>query len=722
MNLSIAKTLRSAMPLALLLLAACGGGGGSGGGAAAPAGGTAIPVMGGAVQGTALSLASASATPSVSTLAGSRPGADGTGAFANFSSPGSVVSDGTNLYVADSNNNTIRQIVIATGAVSTLAGQTGQWGSADGTGAAATFSYPAGITLAGGNLYVSDMYNMKIRQIVIATGVTTTLAGSTSGCYWCGATDGTGTGATFYYPTGITTDGTNLYVTDSNNRKIRQIVIATGVVSTLAGNGGYGATDGTGTAATFNWPTGITTDGVNLYVADQNNQKIRQIVISSGVVSTLAGSGNQGSADGTGAAATFYYPKDITTDGTNLYVADSDNNKIRKIVIATGVVSSFTGVADTQGVYGAADGAGSSAMFSNPQGITLSGGNLYVADSGNNTIRQISIATQTVSTVAGAAAGADGTGAAARLQYPGHTTTDGTNLYVADTDDYTIRKIVIATGAVTTLAGKAGEWGFVDGTGADARFGYVTGITTDGTSLYLTDADNYTIRKIVIATGAVTTLAGSGSWGSRDGTGAEALFAYPVGITTDGTNLYVTDADNYNIRKIVIATRVVTTLAGSVNSWGSADGTGTAASFAYPTGITTDGTNLYVTDADNNKIRKIAIATGVVTSFTGTADNWMNSGADDGAGSSATFSYPQGITTDGTNLYVADSQNNKIRKVVIATGEVSSVTGAANTYVSSGNTDGAATGASFDYPYGITTDGTSLFVSDDNNSTIRKIQ
>jgi sugar lactone lactonase YvrE len=688
----MAKILHSALPLASLLLAACGGAGGGGSGAA-------IPLMGGAVQSTALSLASASATPAVSTLAGALLGADGTGGMASFNNPGNVVSDGTNLYVADSGNNTIRQVVIATGATTTLAGTAGMQGNADGTGAAATFAYPTGITTDNTNLYVADRNNGKIRQIVIATGVVTTLAGSYN-CNWWDA-------ASFCYPSGITTDGTNLYVSDTNNHSIRKIVIATAVVTTFA-TGIY-------------YPQGITTDGTNLYVAQPYNRRILQIAISSGVVTTLAG-GNYGATDGAGTAATFYSPYGITTDGTNLYVADSNNNKIRKIVIATGVVSSFTGIANTQMASGAADGAGSSATFNSPQGITSSGGNLYVADSGNNTIRQIAIATQEVSTLAGAAPGADGTGAAARFNYPGHTTTDGTNLYVADSSDYTIRKIVIATGAVTTLAGKSGEWGFVDGTGADARFGYPVDITTDGTNLYVTDTDNYTIRKIVIATGAVTSLAGSGNSGNRDGTGAQALFQSPVDITTDGTNLYVTDDSNNNIRKIVIATRVVTTLAGSVNSRGSADGTGTAALFSNPSGITTDGTNLYVADSNNNKIRKIVIATGVVTSFTGVADTQMGSAAVDGAAVDATFSYPQGITTDGTNLYVADSNNNKIRKIVIATGEVSSVTGAANAYVSAGRTDGAAVDASFDYPYGITTDGTSLYVSDDNNSTIRKIQ
>jgi hypothetical protein len=148
-----------------------------------------------------------------------------------------------------------------------------------------------------------------------------------------GAADGTGTAATFNQPNSITTDGTNLYVADMNNHKVRKIVISSGVVTTLAGSGVSGAADGTGTAATFNQPFGITTDGTNVYVADMNNHKVRKIVISSGVVTTLAGSGASGAADGTGTAATFSFPAGVTTDGTNVYVADMNNHKVRKIVI-----------------------------------------------------------------------------------------------------------------------------------------------------------------------------------------------------------------------------------------------------------------------------------------------------------------------------------------------------------------------------------------------------
>jgi hypothetical protein len=328
-------------------------------------------------------------------------------------------------------------------------------------------------------------------------------------------------------------------------------------------------------------------------------------VIPTRVVTTFAGTtDSSGSADGIGSASRFYSPRGITTDGTNLYVADTNNHTIRKIVILTGAVTTIAG---TAGLPGSADGTGSAARFYNPFGITTDGTNLYVADTNNDTIRQIVISTGDVTTLAGTAGlpgSVDGTGAAARITSPVGITTDGTCLYV--TSNNAVRQIVISTGVVTTLAGTAGSFGSTDGTGTAARFNYPEGITTDGTNLYVADSGNQTIRQIVISTGAVTTFAGTaGSSGSANGTGAAAKFWGPFGVTSDGTNLYVADRNNHTVRKIVISTRAVTTLVGAAGSNGAADGTGTLAKFNYPQSITTDGVSLYVADTDNNTIRKV---------------------------------------------------------------------------------------------------------------------
>ena len=298
------------------------------------------------------------------------------------------------------------------------------------------------------------------------------------------------------------------------------------------------------------------------------------------------------------------------------------------------------------------------------------------------------------------------TGTNAQFNVPQGITTDGTNLYVTDYNNHTIRKIVISTGVTTTFAGAGG-----------GIFYYPTGITTDGTNLYVADRNNHRIRKIVISSGAVTTFAGS-SAGTADGTGTDAQFNKPQGITTDGTNLYTVSWVNNTVRKIVISTGVVTTLAGTVgSSSASADGTGDNAVFNWPFGITTDGTNLYVAEASGRKIRKVVISSGVVTTFAGSPSGSDAGGSTDASDTSARFSNPEAITSDGTNLYVADTMNHRIRKIVISNREVTTLAGSG-----SGNTDATGTSARFSRPIGITTDGTNLYVTDWLNHKIRKIE
>ena len=226
-------------------------------------------------------------------------------------------------------------------------------------------------------------------------------------------------------------------------------------------------------------------------------------------------------------------------------------------------------------------------------------------------------------------------------------------MYVADWLNQTISKVVVATGDTTTLAGSAGVVGAANGVGAVARFRSPNHITTDGVNLYLTDSENNTIRKIVISSGEVSTVAGTaGVIGAADGIGSAATFNYPNGIATDGHNLYITESNNHTIRKIVISTGAVTTLAGKIGVKGSTDGIGDNSSFSFPDGITTDGKNLYVSDAGNHEIRKIVISTGVVTTLAGSSISiW------------STFGEPWGITTDGSSIYFVDHNLNFIRKI-----------------------------------------------------------
>ncbi|HEX3481921.1 MAG TPA: NHL repeat-containing protein [Kofleriaceae bacterium] len=600
---------------------------------------------------------------------------DGTGAAAHFHSPDGVAVDSAgNVYVADRFNSTIRKVTAA-GVVTTLAGTAGVVGSRDFVGAGAAFARPQGVAVdPTGNVYVADTDNATIRKIT-AAGVVTTLAGTAG---MLGSADGRGAGAAFNVPRSVAADSAgNVYVADAGNHTIRKVTAA-GVVTTLAGTAGMlGSADGTGAAAHFNAPSGVAVDSAgNVYVADAGNHTIRKVT-PAGAATTLAGTaGMSGKADGTGAVARFLNPEGVAVDSSgNVYVADG-NATIRKIT-AAGVVTTLAG---TAGMPGSADGTGAAARFSEPSGVAVdSAGNVYVADSGNDAIRKITAAGAATTTLTGAAdmvGSADGAGSAARFRGPSGVAVDGAgNAYVADQINDTIRKVTTA-GDVTTLAGVAGPGtGSADGTGAAARFAFPAGVAIDGAgNVYVADRLNATIRKVTPA-GVVTTLAGTaGMVGSADGTGAAARFSDPSGVAVDSaSNVYVADRSNHTIRKVTAA-GVVTTVAGTAGISGNADGTGAAAGFYFPMGVAVDRAgNLYVTDTSNETIRKITPA-GVVKTLAGAVGV---PGSSDGAGAGALFNLPTGVAVDDAgNVYVTDSSNATIRKVTPA-GVTTTVAGVA---------------------------------------------
>lgn len=632
----------------------------------------------------------------VSTIAGAIPGADGIGASADFGHSGLAMVDGQ-LYLADAEHGTIRKIDMATRQVTTFAGSTGIKGDTDGIGAAARFYSPAGIATDGKNLFVSDARRYTIRKIEIATATVTTLAGKAGES---ASLDGVGSASRFLSPSKIACDGTFLYVLDGS---IRKISIATGEVSTLnlINQGNEDAVLWGAAAITF--------DSGNLYVAEESGA-IRKIVIASGAISTFAGSRTiRDSVDGAASDARFDHLSGITSDGTSLYVTEGWNSTIRKIMLDTGEVSTLAGKLDARRCV---DGVGLEAEFYAPGDIVTDGSNLYVSD--NRSIRKINLSSSEVSTIAGADQSADGIGNAARFEEPNSIATDGANLFIFDSASYTIRKMDIASGQVTTLAGHDEQSGILDDIGLAARFWGHGGITSDGANLFVSDRVH--IHKFVVATGEISTLAGGISLSAEiDGAGSEARLSFPAGIVSDGTHLFVADSGHHVIRKIVIATGVVTTLAGKAGEEGANDGSASEARFSNPKGLSTDGCYLYVVDSGNFTLRKIEIASGQVSTLAGLAGQ---GGFADGIGQAARFWFPEGISKDGTYLYVTDSWNNSIRKVAIATGAVSTLAGSSGEY---GNIDGSAAQARFYHPTGIVYHKKNLYVADLYNHSIRKI-
>jgi sugar lactone lactonase YvrE len=642
---------------------------------------------------------------------------DGAGANARFYEPTAVAVDGYGtIYVADTQNHTIRRIdagnlaAANAGYVSTLAGMAGVSGAVDGAGSAARFNSPEGVavTPSGGALYVADTGNHTVRKAFPLSSdlePTITVAGAAGEA---GSADGIGTAARFNRPCAVAVDAAgNVYVADGGNRTIRKITPG-GLVTTLAGLAGAdGDADGTGSAARFSELQGLAADPWgNLYATDdvfsyygrlrritpagevttvQNNAILYPQGVAADAVGNLYLSDSlrilRLTSDGqattlstlptlalTSAPRWVAPPDGIAVDALgNVVVADTEFSSIRR-VSPGGVMTTIAGA--SQPPYGAADGPALSARFHTPVGVGVdAAGNVFVADSVNNTIRRISTGgvVTTLAGLAGTSGSADGVGSVARFSDPEGLAVDAQGrVYVTDLGNWTVRRIA-PDGVVTTLAGLAGVFDAADGTGSEARFEYPTAIAVDGAGTAYV-ADVYAVRKIS-PTGAVTTLAGVASaWGFEDGTGSAARFDRLEGIAVDAPgNVYVTDEGAHTIRKISPA-GVVTTLAGMARVGGDTDGTGTAASFLAPGGLAVDaGGTLYVADVVNATIRKVT-PQGVVATLAGLT---QSIGSADGVGSIARFNMPGGVAIDNAGrLLVADSGNHTIRVGTVATAPV----------------------------------------------------
>lgn len=601
----------------------------------------------------------------VSTLAGSpgvQGGADGTNDSAQFYSPvGIAVDSPGNLYVGDCYNYVVRKLTRdgTNWAVTTIAGKTRTSGNVDGTNSAARFSFVYGVAVdANGNVYVADGNN-SIRKItpmgtnwVVTTiaklgvypdGLTidpqgnlyetdrshTVLKISPVGTNWVvsvlagaayssGSGDGTNGNARFMYPAGLWADGQgHVLVADSNNHTLRYLTQdgTNWIVTTIGGLAGtFGDVNGTNTATRFYYPKDIAvgTDGT-FYITDDLNYCIRSLRLdgTNWIVGTIAGSGGPGSADGTNNQARFNQPWAVTIGNGDLYVADKNNNVVRKLTRdgTNWVVSSIAGKAGSPGFV---NGTNSIARFSSPEGIAAdAGGNLYVADAVNGSIRKISPqdTNWVVSTVSSG------------FSNPGGVAVDSfTNIYVSDTGNHRICQLSPngANWALTTLAGRSGYSGYLDGTNGDARFDWPRGIALDGAgNLFVGEDINKVVRKITpMGTNwVVTTIAGTyGYLGGDDGTNGDAHFDGPYGFSVNRAGaIFVTDYLNDTIRKITpVGTNwVVTTLGGKAavigqsDFIGTADGTNSEARFNLPTGIAVDANDhIFVTDSSNNTIRE----------------------------------------------------------------------------------------------------------------------
>lgn len=658
---------------------------------------------------------------------------DGNGPAARFLYPTSVAVDGFgNVYVADSENSTIRKIT-PEGVVSTLAGTAQVTGSRDGPGATALFNQPYGVAVdTFGNVYVADTYNSTIR-LISTNGMVSTFAGIVgSDAYRDGQiVNGNQRIASFGHPFGIALDSSNnVYVADSDLNLIRKI--SSGIVSTLAGDNNInditagtnsGSANGTGTAARFNFPTALATDAAgNVYVADTSNYLVR-LITPAGVVTNFAGTGTSGTNGSPGtntvpvSGLQFGYPTGIAVDSaTNVYVVDNSNQLVVQIT-PSGNVSTMAG---QLGGIGDGDGIHESpaVRFKYPWGIAIDfETNLYIGDAGNATVREISFDSMLDDFELSTLAGPDESyglqdsvtnGAGARLDQPGAVAVDGSgNIYVADTVNNCIRQITPG-GSVETIAGD-GFAGFRDSTtNAAAEFDGPTGLCIDGaTNIYVADFNNSTVRMI---SPMITNISGTNftSWvtvtiagqplvygASNAAVGTNATFDGPFGIALDSaTNLYVTDNGNKLVRLIAAGTFAVSTYAG----------TNTNSEFSDPLGIAVDSnTNVYVADDGNNAVFEVS-SNGGVANFSTNLANLLN--------------YPWAIAVDtNNNVYVANTGANTIVGVTAGGKTAATIAGTAGSF---GSADGLGSAAQFYYPEGLALDASgNLYVADTYNNTIR---
>ena len=324
-------------------------------------------------------------------------------------------------------------------------------------------------------------------------------------------------------------------------------------------------------------------------------------------------------------------------------------------------VTTVAGSLPTTSNSGYVDAVGGTARFNFPLGVTSNGKDLFIADSSNHCIRKYEIATGNVTTVAGLCGTAgtlDGTGSAARFNFPIQISTDGTSLFVCDRANNMIRKVDISSTVVTTLIGSGGSSGDINGVGSIARINYPNGITTDGNYLYISDRGNNKIKRYLISSGVVTTMAGDGTATAVDSTdGLTASFDMPCDSVSVGNFLYVVECGSNKLRRINMSSPfAVTTVAGSGVA-ASTDGTGLAAEFNDPHGIETDGANLFITEFDGRRIRRVKISSLEVVTIAG-ADGYQ-----DGIGASALLGNLGGITSDGTRLYFVDASNHAVRRI-----------------------------------------------------------
>ena len=660
----------------------------------------------------------------------------------NMGNISALAFDNNNMYVGSKNFANVFK-VDRNGFVTIVAGN-GTAGSSTGDGGLATAAVIQtnirSLTIDnGGNLYIADTTNNKIRKIQASTGIISTYAGTGVAGY---SGDGaTAASAQLSAPTNIDLDsGGNLYIADSGNNVIRK-VFGNGIISTFAGIKVPAGNVATSAALS---PYGVFVDSANnIYIADTNNHRIRKVTASTGIISTVAGNGVAGYGGDNGNAISLttalYFPNGVCVDsGGNIYIADYGNNRIRKVTASTGNISTVagTGVASYGGDYGNAISTSTATItgLNNPRGIAIDGiNNVYIADTNNNVIKAYGGGISVIAGIGSNTYTGDGNPAIiVNHNLPSGIAVDiNNNVYVADTNNNKIKKIN-TSGIITTIAGNGRPMYGGDNqipTAATVAVNKPSSVAVDNTgNIYISDTYNNVIRKIDITTNTIKTIAGNGQpmYGGDNQipTATTVALNKPSNVAIDNTgNIYISDTNNNVIRQINQTSGLITTIAGNGQPMYGGDGglanDQTLAALNNPSNIAIDSNNnIYITDQNNNVIREITASTNIINTISGNIN--INTNGDYGYAINANIVLPQFVQVDNNNnIYI--SQSNNVIRMITNTGIITTIAGNSQAAGYSGDGQPGTSGL-LNNPNGIAVDNQGqIYIADTNNNTIRTL-
>lgn len=606
-------------------------------------------------------------------------GDGGPATAATLSAAGLDVDGAGNVYFADTAGHRIRRIDAATGIVATVAGNGLAGFSGDGGPAmSARLNEPSGLGFdAAGNIFIVDHRNRRIRRVDAVTGTITTVAGTN--IPGPAGDGGPATSAWLIDPVAVAVDGAgNYFISDGSN--VRRVDAASGIISRYAGQPnqvGFGGDGGPATGARLNSPRGLALDGLgNLFIADSSNQRIRRVDAATGIISTVAGNGSSGAAGdgGPAAAASFLFPSVVgVTPAGDILIGDG-SNRVRRVDASTGLISTVAG----NGSSGF-DGDGRPATetsLSFPWGTAVDSlGNVYIADLGNNRVRRVDATSGLVSTWAGngtfAFAGDGGPAVSAGIGAPIGLAVDAPgNVFIADQNNRRVRRVDAATGTIATVAG--GGTLLPEGVPATSALLFSPqGVAVDAAgNLFIADPEMARVFRVDSATGLIDRFAGAGApgFGGDGGPAANAALDAPSDVALDlAGNAFIADRNNHRIRRVDAATGIISTIAGNgINGVTGDGGPATSASLSFPFGVEADRFgNVFITDGNSHRVRRVG-ADGIITTLAGTGVFGFR--GDGGAAILAELASPRRVRADSSgNVLISDVANGRIRKVTLST-------------------------------------------------------